>query len=450
MGKDAASNAPMAEVGFEDALESASRLVEILKGEDVDLILCLSHSGTAGTSPKTEDEILAREVPGIDVIISGHSHTELKKPLIIGTTIIGSCGQYGQNLGILKITRNTGEGWKLKDYRLKAIDENVPADEKIDGLVDSFKDLVQENYLADFNLVFDQVLAYSPFNFTPPAQIGEEHREEPLANLIGDAYRYAVQSAEGEDYEPIAAALVPSGTIRGSFLAGNLTTADVFIVSSLGIGRDGIPGYPLVSVYLTGRELKTVCEVDASVAPLMSAAQLYLSGLSYSFNPNRLIFNKVMDVHLDHLDGSLEALDDNRLYRVVAGLYSGQMLPVVSAKSWGLLSVVPKDKEGVPIENLEEQIILDRAGGREIKEWYALAQYLESFQPKDGLPVIPAYYSQPQGRKVVNKSLNLFLLLKNPNKFSLLASLTVIILLLALVFLVKKIRRRKRQVLRRY
>ncbi len=73
-------------------------------------------------------------------------------------------------------------------------------------------------------------------------------------------------------------------------MQGDITTSQAFIVSSLGIGRDGIPpGYPLVSVYLTGKELKTLCEVDASVAPIMGAAQLYTSGLVYTFNPRRLI-----------------------------------------------------------------------------------------------------------------------------------------------------------------
>lgn len=53
MGKDAASNAPMSEVKFLDAIESAQRVVNILKTkENVDLILCLSHSGTVGSVQK--------------------------------------------------------------------------------------------------------------------------------------------------------------------------------------------------------------------------------------------------------------------------------------------------------------------------------------------------------------------------------------------------------------
>jgi hypothetical protein len=91
--------------------------------------------------------------------------------------------------------------------------------------------------------------------------------------------------------------VVPSGTIRGTFLKGNITVADAFAVSSLGIGPDKKAGYPLISVYLTGRELKTACEVDASVAPLMKPAQLYIAGMTYTFNPHRLMFNKVTSAY---------------------------------------------------------------------------------------------------------------------------------------------------------
>ena len=107
----------------------------------------------------------------------------------------------------------------------------------------------------------------------------------------------------------------------------------------------------------------------------MSVAQLYTSGLNFTFNPNRLIFNKVTDVYLEKEDGSREEIRDEELYRVVAGLYSAQMLSIVGDKSFGLLSIVPKTKEGIPITDYEAQIIYD--DGHEIKEWLAIAEYLK-------------------------------------------------------------------------
>jgi hypothetical protein len=266
-----------------------------------------------------------------------------------------------------------------------------------------------------------------------------------LGNLISDSYIYAVKKAEGGSYRHIDVAIVPNGVVRGSFSAGHITAADVFAVSSLGIGPDRIPGYPLVSVYLTGRELKTVAEIDISVSTLMSAARLYMSGLTYTYNPNRLILNRVTGVRLVSADGSLSQLENNKLYRVIGGLYSCQMLSEVESQSFGILKVTPKDANGDPITDFEDHIVYN--GDMELKEWVALAQFLESFEPVDGIPVIPGYYNQLHGRKVEVDSRSPIELLKSPNHIFFLL-LAVVLLALAIiivptVLIIRAVRRRK-------
>ncbi|SDX13235.1 bifunctional metallophosphatase/5'-nucleotidase [Tepidimicrobium xylanilyticum] len=444
MGKEADSNAPMAGVEFTDQIKAAKNMVNILKDEEnVDLIICLSHSGTSSDKSKSEDEILAKEIPDIDVIISAHTHTTLHEPIIVGNTIIASCGQYGENLGIINISPGQDNKWHLKDYRLEPITDSIPMDETISEEIEYYKSIVQDKYLDRFNLTFDEVLAYSPFSFTPLGKLGSEHGEDILGNLISDSYIYAVKKAEGENYEPIAVAIVPNGTIRGSFVKGYITVDHVFTVSSLGIGADKVSGYPLISVYLTGKELKTVAEVDASIAPIMSVAQLYTSGLNYTFNPNRLIFNKVTDVYLEREDGSREEIEDDKLYRVVAGLYSAQMLSIVGDKSFGLLSIVPKTKDGVPIEDFEAHIIYD--SGHEIKEWLALAEYLKSFDKENGIPQVPEYYSQKQGRKIVDDDPSIIARIKNPNRIALILYSIILIILTLIALLIRIIIRRRKK-----
>lgn len=441
MGKEADSNAPMSEVEFTDQVKAARDMVEILKSEEkVDLVICLSHSGTWEDKSKSEDEILAKKVPEIDVIISGHTHTTLEEPIIIGDTIIASAGRYGGNLGVINIEKD-GDRWKLQDYRLKPIDDSLPMDEEVSQTIENYKEMVQKKYLDKFNMEFDEVLAYTPFNFTPYSEIGKRHDEDILGNLISDSYIYAVKKAEGKDYEPIAAAIVPSGTIRGTFVQGAIRVSDVFNASSLGIGPDKVSGYPLISVYLTGKELKTAAEVDASIAPIMSVAQLYMSGISYTFNPNRLIFNKVTEIHLENPDGSIEEIVDDKLYRVVAGLYSAQMLSIVGDQSFGILSIVPKTKDGTPITDFEAEIIYD--DGHEVKEWLAIAEYLKSFEQKDGIPQVPEYYSEKQGRKIVDNNKNIVARLKNPNKIALILY-GIIILIITLIILIINIRKKKK------
>lgn len=447
MGKDADSNAPMSGVEFTDIIEAAQEMVAKLKKEDVDLIVALSHSGTNEKDKKnSEDEVLAEKVPEIDVIVSGHTHTFLYEPIVVGDTVIGSTGEYGQNLGVMTLKQNERGRWDLVTYELKRIDDSIAPDEKIAAQIDAYKQLVQEEYLDHFDLAFDQVLGYIPFHITDFSTMSERHAEDPLGNLIGDAYMAIVEENDDENADPVTAAVVPVGTIRNTFYEGEITVSDVFNVSSLGIGPDKISGYPLVEVYLTGKELKTIAEVDASVSPLMPSAQLYIAGLSYTFNPNRLIFNKVTDVKIQRRDGTTEEIDDNKLYRVVAGLYSGQMLPVVSEKSFGLLKLEPKKKDGTPITDFEEHIIYMNDGtNREIKEWYAIAAYISSFPIGDKWPEVPDYYNTLHDRKVVDDSKNIVSLLKKPNGIAWTVYGIVAFAIALVVFIVRAIIRRKKK-----
>ena len=157
-----------------------------------------------------------------------------------------------------------------------------------------------------------------------------------------------------------------------------------------------MPGYPLVAVYLTGKDLKTAMEIDASVSDLMGAARLYCSGVGYEYNTSRMIFNKVTRSWLvrTQADGTktTEKIDDSKLYRVVTGLYCAQMLGMVEEKSFGILSITPRDENGDPVEDMETRI-LHNPDGSEVKEWFALADYLHD------LKVVPARYGAPEGRK---------------------------------------------------
>ena len=114
-------------------------------------------------------------------------------------------------------------------------------------------------------------------------------------------------------------AVVPSGIVRASLPLGSITTADAFNVLSLGTGADGTPGYPLVSMYLTGKELKALAEVDATVSDMMPEARLYISGMSYTINSSRLILNRAVDIK-QGVGEEATALENSKLYRVVADL----------------------------------------------------------------------------------------------------------------------------------
>ncbi len=419
MGEDAVECAPATGLEFQDVISVSRVYASLLREHGADIVICLSHSGVWSDTDRSEDEQLAMAVPEIDVIVSGHTHTRLDTPIRHGDTCIVSCGEYCQNLGELDLKRRSDGRWEVESYTLTPIDASLEIDSAVAQKLDEYRAQINETYLKRFGYTYDQVLAVSNVNFKQFSDFGTGLGGEPLGSIIADAYRYAVRQAEGEDYEYVAAAVAPMGTIRDTLQDGELTVWDAFNVCSLGIGKDDLTGYPLVSVYLTGAEIRTAAEIDISVSPLMSAARLYPSGVTWTYNPNRMILNKITDVKLVGENGEPAELEDDKLYRAVVGLYAAQMLGAVEDVSYGILSITPKDKNGVPIENYEDHIIYDREGN-EVKEWYALASYLDSFpENENGISVIPSDYAEPDERKILEDSTALADILKAPNAIAL-------------------------------
>ncbi|HWR57414.1 MAG TPA: bifunctional UDP-sugar hydrolase/5'-nucleotidase, partial [Thermodesulfovibrionales bacterium] len=274
MGKDAAEDTPYAKpVIFADPVEASKRIVNILrKNEKVDVIICLSHSGTRPMKSVSEDSILAEKVPDIDVIISGHTHTTLSRPLIIGKTIIVSSGSYGAYLGVLHVSFSKEKGAAVKAYSLVNMTPDVPEDPAVAHQIKSFKKIVERHYLAHFNYRFDQVLAHAGFDMEQLAYMYANPGEKGIGNLITDAFRYVVKKAEGPYYRHVHAAIQGLGTIRSSFVQGKISVPDAFRVLSMGPGENNLPGNTLIAGYLTGKELKNFLEVHTSIAPYKDAA----------------------------------------------------------------------------------------------------------------------------------------------------------------------------------
>ena len=441
-GVDALKCAPTCELLFKDPVESVKKTVEeIKKNEKVDMIACVSHSGTWEDEKKSEDEILAKEVPDLDLIISGHTHSELKEPIQHGNTYIVSCGEYARNLGSLSMTQKQEGRWEMTSYELIPVSEDIEPDQATQERIDALMDTVDTNYLTNFGYTRDEVLAENDVEFNSLEEMETKHEELNLGDIMSDSYIYSVEHSEYYNGTPVDVAVVPSGCVRDTYTKGNITVEDVYNSFSLGIGKDGLAGYPLIDVYLTGKELKLAAEVDASVSDFMTTARLYCSGLNFTFNPHRMILNKVTDCYLTREDGERIEIQDDQLYRVVTDLYTGQMLGSVMEMSYGLLKIEPKDKDGNPIENLEDQAIME--GDKELKAWDAIARYMKSFDDTDGNGIsnVPEYYETTHGRKVVDESRNVIDLVKNPNKFSVMIVGIVLVLILIIILLVVLIRK---------
>lgn len=93
------------ELIFKDPVETAKRMVQILKEkEQCDIIICLSHLGLDQIrTDDISDKMLATQVEGIDFIIGGHSHDLLTSPIEINNVIIVQSGAKGAHIGKIEI-----------------------------------------------------------------------------------------------------------------------------------------------------------------------------------------------------------------------------------------------------------------------------------------------------------------------------------------------------------
>lgn len=441
VGADSNDCAPNSGMVLEPIAEAAKRTVDRAVSEcfavygENPVVIALSHSGT--NDGVGEDYELAKAVPEIDLIVSGHTHTTLEVPIRVGDTWIVSAGEYGRYLGVAQMEQYADGSTVLTDYALVPVDETVADEPEIHAMVEQFKTDVETVYLADYGMTFDQILTSNPYSFDNVDAVYDYAHESTLGNVFSDAYRKAAADALGH---PVDVALTASGVIRESIPIGDVTVSDIFNAASLGVGTEG----ELVEVWLTGKDLKTALEVDASVYPLMHSAQLFYSGVEYSFNTNRMIFNKIDYAMLRRENGVLEAIRDDELYCIACGMYMAQMLGSVEETSMGLLSLVPRDAAGNPLDtaNLADYVIR-RNDGTPVKEWYAIASYLQDM----GAEMDPQY-AQPDGRKIVYSSWNPVKLLSNANIFTwavLLAVLALVCIVAMIVFVIRKWKNRHKK-----
>ena len=411
MGIDSDACAPNSGQILWDCAESAQRVVDEAtalcreKYQAEPLVICLSHSGTE--NGKGEDYQLAQKVNGIDLIVSGHTHTALEEPIQVNGTYIVSAGEYSKYLGMAQLRYSADGSVAMEDYSLIPIDDALEEDLRIQSMTEDFKQAVEESYLSRYGFGFDEVLVQNPYPFESARDIMTPQHDSALGSLLTDAYRWAAEKTLGV---PVDLALTASGVIRESIPMGDVTVSDVFNIASLGVGTEG----ELICAYLTGRDLKTVMEVDASVQPIMNTAHLFFSGVEYSYNTRRMIFNKVDSAMLRREDGTLAEIQDDQLYRIVTGRYVGGMLGSVESSSMGLLKIVPRDESGapIPVERLSEYVIRDE-NGVPVKEWFAIASYLKQMGG-----TMDSKYAAPDGRKLVYSSWSPISLYSNPNVFT--------------------------------
>ncbi|MBK7712887.1 MAG: 5'-nucleotidase C-terminal domain-containing protein [Bacteroidales bacterium] len=225
--------------------------------------------------------------------------------------------------------------------------------------------------------------------------------ESNLGPVVADAIHYYVnrRSSKGTDVSIIAA-----GVLFDRILPGIQTASDIFRVTPLGSGNDSIPGYPLATLYITGKELKNVLEILQVAYKSSPNNYCYYSGIRVDYNPGKGLLKKIKKIDIVHEDGTSTSVDFNRknetLYSITANSYMLEFIGIIKKMSFGLINVVPKDIDGNRIRSMKSAIIDfdDKKDGiQEGKEWLALIEFFSSMRDVNGngIPDINRKYSVP-------------------------------------------------------
>jgi len=454
MGYDAHHSAPFMEpASIEDPVKTAQIVVDILKEtEKTDLIICLSHSGLERDKDNNwigEDVKLAKQVAGIDLIISGHTHSTLPQPLKVNNTIIVQAGSEGKYVGKLKLSVSNNNIEKF-DYNLIPVDDQIISDKETYYAIEAQKQRISDLIFSKQKLSVDSIIAENQFDLVLNEDTCLENSN--LGPFMADALYYFANQVDstGTDITLVVAGLIRDNIIKGN--NGLQTPADLYRISPLGSGiHNNKPGYPIAKIHVTASELKSIMEVML-IAPLKGAQNYpYWSGVKATYNSKRVALDQVYEIWIGNEDNGYKSIDlsesNTKLYSLVANAYILEFISMIKDLSKGILSVVPKHADGNPVIDPALAVIDTEhkvKGIQEVKEWEALLAYSTSFKDinNNSIPDIPESYKKTSKRVIDEASLNPFSLLKNSNGImKAVVAVFIVLSLLVLFFIRKRIKR---------
>jgi 5''-nucleotidase/2'',3''-cyclic phosphodiesterase and related esterases len=443
----------------DDMIESAQKVIGVLKQHNPDFIILLSHSGSSWVNgkqivgedslsfskrAKSEDGLLAESVLNVDAIISGHDHVVLHKPLIVNNIPIVSSGNNLNFLGKLVIDKSINE----ISYDLIPITDSIEPDSVMAKWVLQNKSYINSAFFNLFGVnIYDTICSLPAAMSINPSNVDAYN----LGRFIANSYVSVGIENITNEYNKCSIfksnfhrpnldnviAIVPYGTIRDSLKRGVITGESVFNVLPLGTGLNGnLYGYPLVIVWLTGKELRDICELNVSVAAPTSDMRLFFSSnLTYKYNSFKLPLTRVTDV----LINNVEVYKDS-LYPVISDRYTAELIGLLKSSSFGVLSAVIKDCYGQEVSNLDNQVIyLDNGisnNNSYLPGWLAVIKYLQ--QNSDSENNISKLYNATNNYETEEN--NLFVVF-----IYLLIAIAFIVVLVLLARLFKTLRLRSRK-----
>lgn len=259
-----------------DPYEAAGNAAFALRNfEQADIVICLSHLG------KTADVMGLSQVPGIDIIVGGHTHDALFEPIVENGKIIVQAGEFGHYVGELMVEVDAGNV-KLLRQKLHPIDRRTRQDPALRPTLN----MLRAGIVLDprFGPVYTKRVATALWDLEKKWDRTRPERDTPLGNLVADAIRTVVAGAGF----PVDFALEANGYIGHKIHWGKVVGNDVLM--SVPYGYDPVSGlgFKLDVVLLAGLQILGGLEYSVSFAEYTEDASMQASGMTFEYDSSRM------------------------------------------------------------------------------------------------------------------------------------------------------------------
>lgn len=303
-------SSPGAGVVFEDYIQEAKKSVAALEAQGVNKIIALTHIGFDDSLVWDNDKQLAAAVEGIDVIVGGHSHTQLSAPVFDTTgdepTVIVQANEYNKFLGTLDVTFDASGKVIVPETTGKLLDISTYAEDPATAniLNTKYKPAIDQKKATVVGTTVNTLVGGNP-----AARTGETN----LGNFIADG-----MLAKAKTINPnTVIALQNGGGVRTTLNAGNITLANIFTVLPF--------GNALGIMDLKGSEIKEALEYSVKDAPTTAfGGFLQVSGLKVTYDSSKPVGQKIQTIEVKGQDGSYKALDLAKNYFVATNIFTAK------------------------------------------------------------------------------------------------------------------------------
>lgn len=244
-----------------------------LKYAGCDIVICLSHMGTLGDLMG-----LADNVPGIDIIVGGHSHDLFDDAVVRNGKIIVQAGSHGQFLGELKVDFEAGAGVTFRDWSVWPVDSRIKPDPFVQAQVNKLR----EGVVADprFGPVYSRIVALVGQDISHDWPETGPYRDAPLGNLVSDSIKSALT---GAGYQ-VDCVLDAMGYTEFGIPAGKAVGNDVMRAVPYGYDPESGLGFKLVVAPLPGQLILGGLEFTVAYVPYSQAVCAQVSGLTFAYD----------------------------------------------------------------------------------------------------------------------------------------------------------------------